>query len=621
MPSLQHAANQRGNAVPRNRTTFILALLMLSMLALSGDASAAGPPAPQPPAGTPDFLTPPDETSGSSAIAGASTGATQTSEFMAGSIAVSVVFPESSGGTGNCSPADAQTETWSEPRRQQVLGEVQEGMQFWASRTGSPNVSFVIDDRGVQPTSCEPITRTARGGGSGERLWVADTLTAMGFPATTTNYGTGARAFAHSRREALSTDWAFTIFVVDSLNDADGTFSDGSFAYAYLNGPLMVMTSDNASWGISRMNIVAAHETGHVFGALDEYASSGCATTDRWGYLAAPNTSCNGGGDTTDISIMGEAHHQMHAQVDVSVSARNAIGWRNPASGIGGTVVDVVRTATVSLSQYQPDPTSNSRPTYAASAGNAAFPSEGPRRLGSQTFGSAPHVSISRFGGALWRMDGGQYNIQGISLTGPLGGEAQTYTFQPPFPAGPGIHIFQTQSVNNFGHTSNAASDTLAISSGVPGTTPTSTPTLLPTATRTATRTPTPVPASTSTPTASPQPLPGDTDRDGCADSRELATFEHWGGRRDPANPWDFYDLNGDRRITLSGDLLTLAGSIGNAGSPQYVLAFDRSSAPAASQEPDPSEREPWDLGPPDGSITIAGDLLSLVAQYGHSCA
>jgi hypothetical protein len=539
---------------------------------------------------------------------------------MAGDVAVSIVFVESSGGAGACSPADPQTETWTQPRRDQVVAEVQEATQFWATRTGRPRLNFIIDDRGLQPTSCEPINRTARGGSTGEALWVADTLSAMGFPATPSNYGTVARSFAHSRRVALDADWAFTIFVVDSLNDANGTFADGSFAYAYMNGPLMVTTYDNATWGISRMSIVIAHETGHIFGALDEYASSGCSTGDRWGYLAAANTSCNGGGNTQDLSIMGESHEQIHTQVDVSASARAAVGWRNPATGLGATVVDVVRTSNVSLPAFVPDPTSSTRPLYQATGGNAAFPPEGPRRLGGYSYGYATPISVSEFAGALWRVDGGQYTYQGVSLVGPTGGPSQAYTFQPLNALSSGVHTFQTQSVNDFGHASNAASDTLSISPGVPPATPTSTPTPGPTATRTPTRTATPLPSSTATRTSTPVPLPGDTDGDGCSDARELGSSEHLGGRRDPRNPWDFYDLNGDRQISLVGDILPLARAMGAAGEPGYNQEFDRSTAPTPAEEPDPALREPWDLGPPDGHISLSSDIMAILRQYGHSC-
>jgi len=245
---------------------------------------------------------PPPEALGVQTVAGAPT-STQTSEFMAGSAAASVVFVESSGGTGNCSPADSQSENWSSARQTTVLSEIADGLAFWTARSSRPApLTFVLDNRGTQPTSCEPIERPGGGPSSDEPKWIADVLTAMGFPATTANYYSVARSFADSRRTALGADWGFVIFVVDSLNDAlndtDGTageFSNGASAYAYLDGPFMVMTYDNDGWFISRMNLVLLHETGHIFGALDEYASSGCSTADSWGYLNAANISCNNG--------------------------------------------------------------------------------------------------------------------------------------------------------------------------------------------------------------------------------------------------------------------------------------------------------------------------------------
>ncbi len=355
--------------------------------------AAAAPAAAPPERSGPDFLIPPPEAPGAR-TAPAAPSSTQTSEFMAGTVAYTVVFVESSGGTGNCSPADAQTENWDAGRQNTVLSEISQGLAFWTGRSNRPSpLTFTLDNQGSQPTSCEPITRPS----SDEGKWIADVLKALGRPdATPSNYWAEARAYADSRRTALGADWGYLIFVVDSLNDADGLFSDGSFAYAYLNGPFLVMTYDNDGWGIGLMNLVTAHETGHIFGALDEYASSGCSTSDSWGYLNASDASCNNGGTTTDFSIMGEASEQQNPSVDVSSSARDAIGWRNP--GGSPLVVDVVRTATVSLTPYTPDPTSDNTPTYAASAGNTPWPPEGPRMLGGTNYGTASPVSSLQSG-------------------------------------------------------------------------------------------------------------------------------------------------------------------------------------------------------------------------------
>jgi len=434
--------------------------------------AASAPSGPPPERQGPDFLIPPPEVPGIRTVPSAPS-STQTSEFMAGTVIYSVVFVESSGGTGNCSPPDAQTENWSPARQSTVLSEISQGLAFWTARSNRASpLSFVLDNWGTRPTSCEPITRTAMGSTSDEPKWVADVLTAMGFPATTSNYLTVARAFAHARRTALGADWGFIIFIVDSLNDADGNFSDGSFAYAYLNGPFMVMTYDNDGWGIGLMNLVTAHETGHTFGALDEYAASECSTSDTWGYLNVANASCNNGGITTDKSIMGEGSEEQDASVDVSTSARGAIGWRNP--GGSPVVVDVVRTATVSLTAYTPDPTSDNTPTYSAIAGNTPYPPGGCNTVGGTCCRTPSAVTVSRVAGAEWNLDGGAFTSSGVTPTdGAFDEESDPYTFTPQSPVSAGTHTFGTRSTNSFGHQSSTAADVLTISGAV---TPTPTP-------------------------------------------------------------------------------------------------------------------------------------------------
>jgi hypothetical protein len=72
-----------------------------------------------------------------------------------------------------------------------------------------------------------------------------------------------------------------------------------------------------------------------------------------------------------------------------------------------------------------------------------------------------------------------------------------------------------------------------------------------------------------------PLRVPGcdvDSDGDGCADAWELGPTAGWGGRRDPQNPWDFFevpDVNGQRDGSNSSvwDILWLATRFGARGS------------------------------------------------------
>jgi hypothetical protein len=133
-----------------------------------------------------------------------------------------------------------------------------------------------------------------------------------------------------------------------------------------------------------------------------------------------------------------------------------------------------------------------------------------------------------------------------------------------------------------------------------------------------------------------------DSDGDGCTDPQELGNSAASGGRRDPNWFWDFFDvptgvaLARDRAVT-AGDILSVAARFGsNDATPGE---FDRNSNPLSVPNaaisppavranyhpayerggPMPGQ-EPWDLLPANGSIA-AGDIASVVAQFGHSCA
>ena len=171
----------------------------------------------------------------------------------------------------------------------------------------------------------------------------------------------------------------------------------------------------------------------------------------------------------------------------------------------------------------------------------------------------------------------------------------------------------------------------------------TPTPTPSPTFTNTPTNTSTDTPTSTFTPTATFTPTgPIDSDGDGCTDSRELGPDHRTGGQRNPADPYDFYDVpvpvlrpsdhsgTRDRAVSI-GDVIAIVAYIGtstanpNAPNGQGLIygsdlngngkldgqEYDRSPSQTAGQ--------PWDSGPPDGAVRI-GDALVALNSVGDNC-
>lgn len=64
------------------------------------------------------------------------------------------------------------------------------------------------------------------------------------------------------------------------------------FAYAYLGGGPLFMQYSNDGWGPSQIDRVFAHETGHVFNALDEYTNCDCYNYYGEGTCRTRNSNC-----------------------------------------------------------------------------------------------------------------------------------------------------------------------------------------------------------------------------------------------------------------------------------------------------------------------------------------
>ncbi len=106
-------------------------------------------------------------------------------------------------------------------------------------------------------------------------------------------------------------------------------------------------------------------------------------------------------------------------------------------------------------------------------------------------------------------------------------------------------------------------------------------------------------------------PLDPDTDDDGCTDGAELGADEKTGGRRDPLNRWDFYDINGDRTVDVPNDILQVLLRFSANPSVPYAPIYDRGSAVGPNV---------WNRNGPDGTIDVPNDILPAIFQFLHDC-
>jgi hypothetical protein len=201
-----------------------------------------------------------------------------TGDVLLGSVLVTPVLFESDGSI------DPESQQWTEEEIQETLALVDEGVHWWSRTLDALDtvhtLDFVIDDSfALDPvkTGYEPIDHSSQIFNE----YVGAFLTDQGF-GDAPSIERATQLFNHQQRSLHGTDWAFTIFIIDSSDDPDGLFKPGSFsgAFAYPGGLFMVTPS-------TRPASTIAHEMGHIFWARDEYPDA-ASYTDRRGYYNSP---------------------------------------------------------------------------------------------------------------------------------------------------------------------------------------------------------------------------------------------------------------------------------------------------------------------------------------------
>lgn len=359
----------------------------------------------------------------------------QTSDYMAGSVAVGIVLVESNGQT------DPSSENWSTDETQKVFNEIVAALNWWADLEPRANLSFVYDNHFSEPlpTDVEPITRPYYD----QRYWINDAMGALGYNAS--SYFTRVRDYNNTLRNTYQTDWAFTIFVVDSSADSDNRFSDRFFAYAYLGGPFMVMTSGNNGYGMHNMDAVAAHEIGHIFHALDQYSGAYQPCTRRSGYLYVENQNSQFGTCNSNItSIMRGQTYPFYASA-IDPYAAGQIGWRDSDEDNILDPLDTDLPITINnISQNQNDVSVN------GSAQVIPYPS--PTRT---------DVTINTLTNVQYRLNSGDWQPANPT-DGPFDSTTEAYQIDVSLP--PGLYQLEVAAFDSAGNVSNQpATETIIV--------------------------------------------------------------------------------------------------------------------------------------------------------------
>ncbi len=143
---------------------------------------------------------------------------------------------------------------------------------FKNGRFNGRYVRFTDVAAGVDADYPKPIGLST---GEAELLWRDPAMAQLGYAAG----DAGLKKYVEDIRTTLKTDWTYAAFIT----------RHPVTWFAYAGRPRLVMQFGAS--GISDM--VYAHETGHIFGAPDEYASSNCSCASvAGGFFRSPNKNC-----------------------------------------------------------------------------------------------------------------------------------------------------------------------------------------------------------------------------------------------------------------------------------------------------------------------------------------
>lgn len=192
---------------------------------------------------------------------------------LSGRVAVGLIIVS---GPGQLAMGDAH--------QRKVVAEVQNGLSYLGGQAPAKDVTFTYDIQVAQIGLADTTGQPPAGADVNEQYefyeqpWRDAALQALGYPAG----GNGIRQYIRRIKADKGAQSAYcAFFTLYKLHH-----------FAYCSGSYLTMHYDNDGWGTDNLDRVFAHETGHVFGAPDEYAESGCNCRGSWGFYGKPNLNC-----------------------------------------------------------------------------------------------------------------------------------------------------------------------------------------------------------------------------------------------------------------------------------------------------------------------------------------
>ena len=189
---------------------------------------------------------------------------------MTGTVAVTFFLVESDG-----SGADPNSWTWTVQDMQEYMNSAIVGLLWWAGRADNHLdcwVTFLINHVSAFDPRCQQWVEPSIHDNGFVSTWASNVMTKMGYPSG--NHFSKVDAFNNWQEATYQVNSAYSAFIAYNPIGAPSSFANGGYAFAWIYGPYFWSLFRTTGW---THDVVISHETGHIFGACDEY-TGGCSS-------------------------------------------------------------------------------------------------------------------------------------------------------------------------------------------------------------------------------------------------------------------------------------------------------------------------------------------------------
>ncbi len=204
---------------------------------------------------------------------------------MTGTVAVTFFLVESDG-TG----ADPDSWTWTPEDMQAYMDDAVVGLLWWSGRANGHLdcwVTFLVNHVSAFDPRCHQWVEPSIHDSGFVTTWASNVMTKMGY--TAGNHFSKVDAFNTWQEATYQANSAYSAFICYNPIGAPSSFANGGYAFAWIYGPYFWSLFRTPGW---THDVVVSHETGHIFGACDEYTGGCSSCGSTCSAHGGPNANC-----------------------------------------------------------------------------------------------------------------------------------------------------------------------------------------------------------------------------------------------------------------------------------------------------------------------------------------